>query len=168
MQTNANEAISEATENPEEAAARAALGHTLKRVGPFHPTTMQTLDSLANILQSQNKMEEAEHLRRQADRVSCAAAANLTTRHTLLPPAAHANVSDRTPPPQARPERLARPAPAVGQHLIAISMRVVPCGCFCACVSAWDAERSLGQSHHTVCTGLFGSAFGRLHARHVR
>ena len=31
---------------------------------------MQTLDSLANILQSQNKMEEAEHLRRQADRVS--------------------------------------------------------------------------------------------------
>ena len=70
MQTNANEAISEATENPEEAAARAALGHTLKRVGPFHPTTMQTLDSLANILQSQNKMEEAEQLRRQADRVS--------------------------------------------------------------------------------------------------
>ena len=70
MQTNANEAVSEATENPEEAAARAALGHTLKRVGPFHPTTMQTLDSLANILQSQNKMEEAEQLRRQADRVS--------------------------------------------------------------------------------------------------
>ena len=79
MQTNANE-VSE--ENPEEAAARAALGHTLKRVGPFHPTTMQTLDSLANILQSQNKMEEAEHLRRQADRVSCAAAANRTTTHT--------------------------------------------------------------------------------------
>ena len=79
MQTNANE-VSE--ENPEEAAARAALGHTLKRVGPFHPTTMQTLDSLANILQSQNKMEEAEHLRRQADRVSCAAAANRTTQHT--------------------------------------------------------------------------------------
>ena len=69
MHANANEAVSEATENPEEAAARAALGHTLKRVGPFHPTTMQTLDSLANILQSQNKMEEAEHLRRQADRV---------------------------------------------------------------------------------------------------
>ena len=84
MQTNANE-VSE--ENPEEAAARAALGHTLKRVGPFHPTTMQTLDSLANILQSQNKMEEAEHLRRQADRVSCAAAANLTTHHVF---AAHA------------------------------------------------------------------------------
>ena len=80
MQTNANE-VSEA-ENAEEAAARAALGHTLKRVGPFHPTTMQTLDSLANILQSQNKMEEAEHLRRQADRVSCAAAENRTTQHT--------------------------------------------------------------------------------------
>ena len=80
MHANANE-VSEA-ENPEEAAARAALGHTLKRVGPFHPTTMQTLDSLANILQSQNKMEEAEHLRRQADRVSCAAAANLATHHT--------------------------------------------------------------------------------------
>ena len=79
MHATANEAVSEATENPEEAAARAALGHTLKRVGPFHPTTMQTLDSLANILQSQNKMEEAEHLRRQADRVSCAAAANRTT-----------------------------------------------------------------------------------------
>ena len=91
MHANANKAVSEATENPEEAAARAALGHTLKRVGPFHPTTMQTLDSLANILQSQNKMEEAEHLRRQADRVSCAAAANLTTRHTLLPLVAHAN-----------------------------------------------------------------------------
>ncbi len=119
MHANANEAISEATENPEEAAARAALGHTLKRVGPFHPTTMQTLDSLANILQSQNKMEEAEHLRRQADRVSCAAAANLTTHHLF---AAHATVSDRTPPPQARPERLARPAPAVGQHLIVVSM----------------------------------------------
>ena len=82
MQTNANE-VSE--ENPEEAAARAALGHTLKRVGPFHPTTMQTLDSLANILQSQNKMEEAEHLRRQADRVSCAAVPPPHTRLSPMP-----------------------------------------------------------------------------------
>ena len=123
MQTNANE-VSEA-ENVEEAAARAALGHTLKRVGPFHPTTMQTLDSLANILQSQNKMEEAEHLRRQADRVSCAAAANLTTRHTTAPACRPCELdSERTPPPQARPERLARPALAVGQHLIVVSMRV--------------------------------------------
>ena len=130
MQTNANEAISEATENPEEAAARAALGHTLKRVGPFHPTTMQTLDSLANILQSQNKMEEAEHLRRQADRVSCAAAiVPQTTRCRTCD-----LVSERTPPPQARPERLARPAPAVGQHLIVVSMLVVPCGCVRECV----------------------------------
>ena len=118
MQTNANE-VSE--ENPEEAAARAALGHTLKRVGPFHPTTMQTLDSLANILQSQNKMEEAEHLRRQADRVSCAAT-------QPRPPPLKGRDTERTPPPQARPERLARPAPAVGQHLIVVSMRLCRVG----------------------------------------